>query len=87
MYIGAVAVLPTYALLHLSDHRAAFDVSRNLSRLLQESKGVKQALREVRGLTCSLDGMITISLNTDGIPISSQFGAMAFGVACMFLVA
>lgn len=49
MYIGAVAVLPTYAV-YLPDACVAFTDEKStylLRRLLQESKSGKQALREV----------------------------------------
>ena len=49
MYIGAVAVLPTYAV-QLPDSCFAFTDEKSTypaCRLLQESKSGKQALREV----------------------------------------
>ena len=54
MYIGAVAVLPTYVLVgfwataRVPSHTVPFLVCR----LLEESKSGKQALREVRRLVC-----------------------------------
>lgn len=47
MYIGAVAVLPTY----VAVPRPWGSISQQVTfgRLLQESKSGKQALREVRG--------------------------------------
>jgi hypothetical protein len=76
LYIGAVAVLPTYAPL------ATVLIERStslvlLDRLLEESKSGKQALREVR-------------MKHSFVAVTErrvQFGAMAFGVVCMFLVA
>lgn len=58
MYIGAVAVLPTYALSSPSGDMTAVDSLRRLSRLLQESKGVKQALREVCGPSRASSGTV-----------------------------
>ncbi len=80
MYIGAVAVLPTYAPLTVVLIERSTSLVL-LVRLLEESKSGKQALREVR--------MMHIPLWQ--FPVSNgenlQFGAMAFGVLCMFLVA
>lgn len=49
MYIGAVAVLPTYVfVLSCAQRDWLMTLLTLLSRLLQESKSGKQALREVR---------------------------------------
>lgn len=65
MYIGAVAVLPTYVVVP----RPWGSISQKVifGRLLQESKSGKQALREVRGWFMSrvleeLTGLYFLSL-------------------------
>ena len=78
MYIGAVAVLPTYVSFGLGlEQMAEWSL---FGRLLEESSSGKQALREVSAWACS----ISTSRPTNSI---TQFAAMAFGVLCMFLVA
>lgn len=52
MYIGAVAVLPTYVPAGVGLERVA-DWSL-FGRLLEESSSGKQALREVRAWACSV---------------------------------
>ena len=50
MYIGAVAVLPTYVLPSFLGTTSDFSQRVIFGRLLAESKSGKQALREVRNV-------------------------------------